>query len=131
MLERAGVPDVHDYSAGDLVEIANMLDELARLRADLATATEAGNVLTAKLASLRADLRTLSGALETERADAQRFRWMALTNGCPFAETDDVWYVWGELRKQIDKAIFYETSNATTTGPLDTAIDAAMAQGKV
>jgi hypothetical protein len=127
MLERAGVPDVHDYSAGDLVEIANMLDELARLRADLATATEAGNVLTAKLASLRADLRTLSGALETERADAQRFRWMRDNPASiPYRDEMDVW------------CVPYLVSNAGGHGggvgesrhkSLDAAIDAAIKSG--
>ena len=39
------------------------------------------------------------------RADADRFRWLARADGCPFAETDDVWFVWNELAKQIDAAM--------------------------
>ena len=90
----------------DIIErLLNMCRDIRRKPIPVSGVIPLMQEASAELARLRAENERLRGDNARLAVDADRFRWLARADGCPFAETDDVWFVWNELAKQIDAAM--------------------------
>ena len=114
-----------DSTTGPLAELARLRAENERLKAEIATTDEEWRRLDVEVshfAKLAEDRAAENERLKADAADAARYRW--IKRGASFREERDMgpggcW------------SIFVAVPRRPAVNSLDTAIDAAMAQGKL